>query len=1132
MAEPHSAQQDESAKIGPNTNTGTPDANLQLSTPDTRHPTPDTPTPSPDTEPREPIELLADDFVERCRRGEAPSIEQYASEHPEWAEQIRELFPTIAAMERLKTTKEKGSGRPAAHESITVERLGDLRILAEIGRGGMGIVYEAVQESLGRRVAVKVLPKQFLLDEKRLLRFRREARTAAKLHHTNIVPILGVGEHEGYHYYVMQYIRGVGLDEVIRHLGQSCADDAFTAGPCSSQSGRDGKVTDIVRALLCGEFPRADSSASGTHGNDSAGNGSIANDVAPSDNRAPSPGHESVPSTQASAVTVALTDYDTVDDSKSDSSALATPTSLAAVRLGQRYWRSVARIGVQAADALHYAHVQGTLHRDVKPANLLLDSHGVVWVADFGLAKAMEQEDVSRTGDIVGTLRYMAPEQFRAGADERSDIYSLGLTLYELLTLRPAFDDTARKRSLLTSDSSPELTRPRKLVPGIPRDLETIVLKAVSPEPKHRYQTACELAADLTCFLEDRPILAKRTSSIERLWRWCRRNRAVAALGATAAMLLVAVAAMLAIGYVKANEANVQIGIAFEGEKKQRKKAEATLGISLEALDKVTARFMPDQLARTESLTIEVDEGEELEIPARPVLSKENAALLEELLPFYDRLAEQYGDDARLGREAAKANRRVGDIQQRLGNFAHAAEAYDRAIAKYEELAEQEGDRGDTVAEIARIHNELGNVHLAMSNFKEAHASYLDAIRLLEPAVKASTASDQTRYELARTCYYLGRRGFPGARPGPPGPMRGEGRGPRSGRGAPKGPHPAFGRSGQAADRNLPVGRASSLPFAANSQARSLRHGTEPTAARSGPRMHGPSAGHRGDTQHLNRAIELLTELNERYPSVPDYRHLMALCLRESSTGLHSVELTRATEMLEEICHDFPNHVDYRFDLCETYARVEPRWPYPAAEDSSIAEDRLGKALEIADELAKKYPNEPAYMASQARINLQLAGSLLHKARLQGDQGKETLVADAEKYNRAALAIQSSLAQGYPDVTSYVIGLAIVKEPLARLLADRSEFAEARSLLESSIADLEQRLTTVPEQRFIRGMLFYNNLGYATVLNKMGEDELAAEVLQQATQMHGRSPHGKPRFGRGPRWGPGKEHDRTEEEQN
>jgi len=1089
MADPHSAQQDKSAKIGPSSNSDTPDLDPQLPTRDTRHPTPD--TPGPGTEPREPIELLADDFVERCRRGEAPSIELYASEHPEWAEQIRELFPTIAAMERLKTSKERGSGRPAAHESLTVERLGDLRILAEIGRGGMGIVYEAVQESLGRRVAVKVLPKQFLLDEKRLLRFRREARTAAKLHHTNIVPILGVGEHEGYHYYVMQYIRGVGLDEVIRHLGQSDAGAALTEDSCSSQGGRDGQVTDIARALLRGEFPRADSSASGTHGNDPAENDSIADDAASSDNRAPSRAHESVPSTQATAVTVALTDYDTVDDNKSDSSALATPANSAAFRLGHRYWRSVARIGAQAADALHYAHVQGTLHRDVKPANLLLDSHGVVWVADFGLAKAMEQEDVSRTGDIVGTLRYMAPEQFRAGADERSDIYSLGLTLYELLALRPAFDDTARKRSLLASDSSPELTRPRKLVPGLPRDLETIVLKAVSPESKHRYQTAGELAADLTYFLEDRPILAKRTSLIERLWRWCRRNRAVATLGATAAMLLIAVAAMLLFGYVKANEANVQIGIAFEGEKQQRQKAEATLGISLEALDKVTARFIPDQLARTESLTIEVDEGEELEIPARPVLSKENAALLEELLPFYDRLAEQYGDDARLGREAAKANRRVGDIQQRLGDFAHAAEAYGRAIAKYEELADQEGDQSYVDAEIARIHNELGNVHLAMSNFEKAHSSYLSAFRLLEPAVEASSASDQTRYELARTCYYLGRRGFPGTRPGPPGPMRGEGRGPRSGRGAAKGFHPGFGRSG--------------------------------------PRMYGPGSGHRGDTQYLVRAIELLTELDERHPTVPDYRHLMALCLRESSTGLHSEQLTGAIEMLEEICHDFPNHVDYRFDLCETYARVEPRWPFPAAEDSSIAEDRLGKALEIADELAKKYPNEPAYMASQARINLQLAGSLLHKARLEGDQGKEALVADAEKHNRAALAIQSSLAQGYPDVTSYVIGLAIVKYSMARLLADRSEFEEARSLLESSIADLEQRLTTVPEQRFIRGMLFHNNLRYATVLTKMGEDELAAEVLQQATQMHGRSPRGKPRFGRGPRWGSQGERGGTED---
>jgi len=1037
------------------------------------------------TDSRDPIEMLADEFVERCRGGEVLSIEEYASEHPECAEMIRELFPTIAAMEKLKITKEKQSGGPAAHETLTIERLGDLRILAEIGRGGMGIVYEAVQESLGRRVAVKVLPKQFLLDEKRLQRFRREARTAAKLHHTNIVPILGVGEHDGYHYYVMQYIRGVGLDEAIRRLGQSGGEHAWLEDSNGSQSGRDGKVSDIAQALLCGEFPRADSSSPAISGNGSHGDSVVANDAISSNIGLPSHSHEALPPTEVSAATIALTDCDTDDDNKADLVADTPPAGLPVSHLGQTYWRSVARIGIQAADALSYAHEQGTLHRDIKPANLLLDSHGVVWVADFGLAKAIEQDDVSRTGDIVGTLRYMAPEQFRDGAEGRSDVYSLGLTLYELLTLRPAFDDRDRKRALLGSESAPELTRPRRLVPAIPRDLETIVLKAASPEPEHRYQTAGDLVADLTCFLEDRPILAKRTSSVERLWRWCRRNRAVAFLAGTAAILLILIAAMASIGYVQAKSANTQISEALNGEKEQREKAETTLGISLEALDKVAARIMPDQVARTESMTVEVDEGEEVELTARPALSKENAALLDDLLPFYDRLAEQYGDDVRLRSEAAKANRRVGDIQQRLGNFSQAAAAYGRAIAKYEDLADSEGDPDEIVAEIARVHNELGNVHLAMSKSKEAQASYLSAFHLLESVVEGSSASDQTRYELARTCYYLGRRRFPGDRPGPPGPMHGEGRGPRGGRGAPKGFSPAFGRPG--------------------------------------PRMLGPGAMHRGDSQYLDRAIDLLTKLNERHPSAPHYRHLMALCLRESSIGPFSGEPEKAITMLQEICRDFPENVDYRFDLCETYARVDPRWPYPSEEKSSVVEDRLRKAIAIADELAEKYPNEPAYMASQARVHLQLAASLQHRARLKNEQDRQAVLDEAEQLSRSALAIQSSLAQSFPSMTSYVVGLAIIKDSLARLLTDRSEFDEARSLLESSISYLKKRLAADPEQRSLRGFLFHNYTMYAMLLGRMGEAELASEVFQQAHQMHGRSPQGKPRFGRGMRRGRKKE---------
>src|SRR5208283_2482638 len=112
----------------------------------------------------------------------------------------------------------------------------------------------------------------------------------------------------------------------------------------------------------------------------------------------------------------------------------------------RQFYRSVARIGIQVAEALEYANRQGILHRDVKPSNLLLDNHGNVWVADFGLAKTAEADDLTHTGDILGTIRYMAPERFSGQCDARSDVYSLGLTLYELVTLRPAFAETDRNK--------------------------------------------------------------------------------------------------------------------------------------------------------------------------------------------------------------------------------------------------------------------------------------------------------------------------------------------------------------------------------------------------------------------------------------------------------------------------------------------------------------------------------------------------------------------------------------------------------------------------------------------------------------------------------------------------------------
>jgi hypothetical protein len=189
------------------------------------------------------------------------------------------------------------------------------------------------------------------------------------------------------------------------------------------------------------------------------------------------------------------------------------------------------------AEALQHAHDRGILHRDIKPANLLLDADGVVWVADFGLAKAMSHDDLSRTGDLVGTLRYMAPERFQGACDARSDIYSLGLTLYELATLRPAHE-SADRAEMIRKIAEAEPSRPREIDPSIPLDLETVILKAIDPDPKRRYPSAAELAEDLARFVEGRPVQARRAALPERLARWIGRNRALAGLLTTSVALV------------------------------------------------------------------------------------------------------------------------------------------------------------------------------------------------------------------------------------------------------------------------------------------------------------------------------------------------------------------------------------------------------------------------------------------------------------------------------------------------------------------------------------------------------------------------------------------------------------------
>ncbi|HEY2157933.1 MAG TPA: protein kinase, partial [Isosphaeraceae bacterium] len=431
------------------------------------------------------IVAAIEEYLAAARAGTRPDRSEFLARHAEIAVELADCLDGLDFIREAAGSQDPGGQTDAGPGFEPAASLGDFRIVRELGRGGMGVVYEAEQVSLSRRVALKVLPFASAIDPRRIQRFRVEAQAAAQLHHPHIVPIFAVGCDRGVHYYAMQLIEGRTLAAVVD-------------GP--------GKPQGV--------------------GSDPDGGSALVDD----------------PTTSTTAP-VPNTPYlrDLAPSSSSNASGSNTPRS------GWARFRAIARLGVQAAEALEHAHGLGIVHRDVKPGNLMVDAEGEVWITDFGLARYREEGGLTRSGDLLGTLRYMSPEQARAGGaivDQRTDIYSLGATLYELATLRPAFGGRDRQELLrrVTHDDPPA---PRRIDPTIPRDLETIIMKAMAKEPASRYSSAQELADDLRRFQEHKPIRARRPTAAEHLAKWARRHRAPVLTTAIALLLASAVAAGL-----------------------------------------------------------------------------------------------------------------------------------------------------------------------------------------------------------------------------------------------------------------------------------------------------------------------------------------------------------------------------------------------------------------------------------------------------------------------------------------------------------------------------------------------------------------------------------------------------------
>ena len=553
-----------------------------------------------DDDPR--LVAAVQEYMAALEAGKRPNRKEFLARHPDIAADLAACLDGLAFVHSAAAEMHSGGTGPGAAaaaeahpeaDAATAKPLGDFQLVREIGRGGMGVVYEAVQLSLGRKVAVKVLPLAAAFDSRHLQRFHNEAQAAAQLHHTNIVPVYAVGCERGVHFYAMQLIEGQGIDDVIRDLQRSARESC------------DGETTNPIRDDSATVSWRA-----------STAKQRLADQV----DGATAPRPASRP--------LVRTGVDVTSRSIVGPSAEALTTLRSKKRTD--FYRTVAKLGLQAADALEYAHQLGVVHRDIKPANLLLDVRGNLWVTDFGLAQFYAESELTRTGDLLGTLRYMSPEQAAGRAvvlDQRTDVYSLAVTLYELLTLERALPGETRGE-LLHQIGSVDPRPPRSIDRNIPPELETILMKAAAKDPADRYATAGAMADDLRRFLHDEPIQARPPSLWDKTVKWTRRHKAIA----------VSAVAMLVFALVGLTISTVLIARA-QAKTKEALKNEQDRATELNAQRTVADRRYRQARDAVDFFTRVAAEGLADNLPASEVRKE----MLERALGYYQGLIEEAG---------------------------------------------------------------------------------------------------------------------------------------------------------------------------------------------------------------------------------------------------------------------------------------------------------------------------------------------------------------------------------------------------------------------------------------------------------------------------------------------------------
>jgi eukaryotic-like serine/threonine-protein kinase len=1045
-------------------------------------------------------------------------------EFPEYADRLRELLPAIRAMAEMG----QASGSRSRHsndglagdlnadlpagfsDSIDAEpggsidrdstgteqrgTLGDFRILREIGRGGMGVVYEAEQVSLSRRVALKVLPFAAVMDSRQLARFKNEAQAAAQLHHTNIVPVLSVGCERGVHFYAMQFIDGQTLAQIVQQARELTGLDS----PDGDSPGR--QPSELAAAITSGRFaPKL----AGKRGDPDATSAHVPPNGGDSPSPCPLPSRERetktpLPFKEGASEKPPLPSKGGAGGGSRPEPAPAAETAPIAALSTERsvrspaYFRTVANLGLQAAEALEHAHGLGVIHRDIKPSNLLVDVRGNLWITDFGLAQMESGATLTMTGDILGTIRYMSPEQAlakRVLVDHRTDIYSLGVTLYELLALQPAFPADDR-RELLRQIAFEEPKPLRRLNKAIPAELETIVLKAMSKNAAERYTTAQDMADDLQRFLADQPIRARRPNALQLARKWSRRHRAVV----TTACAVTACALIVGAGLLWR-------------ERSQTLAALHTAEIERDRAEQAEAATLADYRASTDDAIAQL-------IGSKPELGPKEKAYLENTLKRWQAYANRQGEDERSWDIRAEGHYRVAALWTELGRNDEALTELQAAQALQQKLVEQFPDVPKYRHDLATTRASLGRLFADLSKWEEALAEYGAARDLMQKLVEQFPDVPDYQHDLARIYTNLGHRCG------------------------------NLGKWNEARAEFQAANRLAQQLVEKFPDVPDYRQHLAKVSFNLGAALE--SLGRLGEAQAEYRAgREHDQKLIAQFPDNPEYQKDLAHSLNNVGLLLWilgksdeaQAEFRAACALQQRLVDLFPSTPQYRLDLVRTHFNL------------GILLDELGKreeaqtelhtACDLQGKLVEQFPMVPEYQEYLANNHFGLGSVLGHlgkldeswrefqtardvlqklveqfptqveyKKRLAFTHDKTGLVLDEQEKRdeaqveyRAALDLQQRLAEQFPDVWAYKASLGDTFNDYARCLFNDGKPAESLQWFDSAIRILAPVYEKNPRNFSAKKSLTISYMNRFIVRKCLGEYEAALADITKVIEI-------------------------------